>query len=63
MRQFNNGTSGFTGGLRQTAWKNPSLPVRLAGFALAVAAVAFLIVGIDSNIWRRRRILSAPGRV
>ena len=54
MKQFSNGTSGSTGGLRQTTWKNPSLQVRLAGFALAVAAVAFLIVGIDSNIWREQ---------
>jgi signal transduction histidine kinase len=57
MKQFSNGTSGSTGGLRQTTWKNPSLQVRLAGFALAVAAVAFLIVGIDSNIWREQRRL------
>ncbi len=47
MRQFNNGIFGFTRGLRQTTWKNPSLQVRLAAFALAVAVVAFLIVGID----------------
>jgi signal transduction histidine kinase len=57
MKQFNNGTSGFTGGLQWTTWKNPSLQVRLAGFALAVAALAFLIVGIDSNIWREQRRL------
>ncbi len=41
----------------RTTWKNPSWQVRLAGFALAVAAVALLIVGIDSNIWRAQRHL------
>ena len=52
MKQFSDGTSGFTGGLQRATWKNPPFQVRLAGFALAVAAVACLIVGIDSNIWR-----------
>jgi hypothetical protein len=52
MKRFRDGTSDFTSGLPRTTWKNPSLQVRLIGFALAVAAVAFLIVGIDSNIWR-----------
>src|SRR5664279_410637 len=52
MKRFIDGTSDFTSGLPRTTWKNPSLQVRLIGFALAVAAVAFLIVGIDSNIWR-----------
>jgi signal transduction histidine kinase len=52
MKRFKDGTSDFTSGLPRTTWKNPSLQVRLIGFALAVAAVAFLIVGIDSNIWR-----------
>jgi len=51
MRRFDNGTSGFTGGLRRTIWKNPSSQVRLAGFALGAAAVAFLIIGIDRHIW------------
>jgi signal transduction histidine kinase len=52
MKRFIDGTSDFTSGLPRTTWKNPSLQVRLIGFALAVAAVAFLIVRIDSNIWR-----------
>ena len=52
MKRFRDGTSDFTSGLPRTTWKSPSLQVRLIGFALAVAAVAFLIVGIDSNIWR-----------
>jgi len=54
MKQSSNGTSGFTGGLRWTTWQDPSLRIRLAGFALAVAAVTCLIVGIDSNIWREQ---------
>ncbi len=33
--------------------------VRLAGFAVAVAAVALLIVGIDRNIWREQGQLKA----
>ena len=54
MRQLHKGISGFTRGLRQTTWKNPSLQFRLTGFAVAVAAVAFLIVEIDSSIWREQ---------
>ena len=54
MTPSSNGTSGFTGGLRWTTWKDPSWRLRLAGFALAVAAVAFLIVGIDRSIWREQ---------
>ncbi|MGO8678358.1 MAG: sensor histidine kinase [Limisphaerales bacterium] len=57
MRQFSDGTSGFTGGLQRATWKNPPFQVRLAGFALAVAAVACLIVGIDTNIWRAQEHL------
>jgi signal transduction histidine kinase len=52
MRRFKDGTSGFTSGLRRTTWKSPSLQVRLAGFAVAVVAVACLIVRIDHNIWQ-----------
>jgi len=52
MKRFNDGTSGFTGGLQRTTWKNPSLRLRVTGFALAVVAVAFLIIGIDRNIWQ-----------
>jgi signal transduction histidine kinase len=51
-KRFLNGTSDFTSGLPQTTWKSPSLRGRVAGFALAVIAVAFLIVRIDSDIWR-----------
>lgn len=52
MKQFTDGTSGASGGLQRATWRSPSLRVRLAGFVLAVAAVAFLIVRIDRNIWR-----------
>lgn len=52
MKRIPNGISGFTSGLSRTTWKNPSLRVRLSGFALAVAAVAFLIVRIDNDIWQ-----------
>ncbi len=51
MKQVSNGTFSFTGGLQRTTWKGSSLHVRLIGFVLAVAAVAFLIIKIDSNIW------------
>jgi chromosome segregation protein len=43
MKQFSNGTFGFTGGLRRTTWWNPRFRVRLAGFAVAVTALALLI--------------------
>jgi signal transduction histidine kinase len=52
MKQFSNGTFSFTDGPQRTTWKRSSLHVRLTGFALAVAAVALLIVGIDTSIWR-----------
>ncbi len=52
-----NGTSGFTGGLQRTTWRNPSLQVRVIGFALAVGAVALLIIAIDVNIWRAQQHL------
>lgn len=48
------GTSGSTGGLQRATWRLSSFQVRLAGFALAVLAVAFLIVRIDTNIWREQ---------
>jgi signal transduction histidine kinase len=57
MRQFEDGTSGITSGPQRTTWGSASLRVRLAGFALAVVAFAFLIVGIDSNIWRAQEHL------
>ena len=57
MRQFEDGTSGFTSGPQRTTWGSESLRVRLAGFALAVIAFAFLMVGIDSNIWRAQEHL------
>jgi signal transduction histidine kinase len=52
MKQFGDETSGFTSGLQGATWKSPSLRTRLAWFALAVGAVVFLIVRIDSNIWQ-----------
>jgi len=33
-------------------WRRPSLRLRLVGFGFAVASVAFLIIRIDTNIWR-----------
>ena len=54
MTQFTTGTSGATGGLQQTTRWNASLKVRLAGFAVAVIAVAFLIIRIDTSIWRQQ---------
>ena len=52
MTQIKTGTSGVTSGPQRVTWKSPSLQVRLAAFALAGVAVAFLIALIDSNIWR-----------
>jgi signal transduction histidine kinase len=57
MKQIKDGTSGFSSGPLRTTWKNPSLQVRLVGFAMAVVAFAFLIVGIDRNIWHAQRHL------
>jgi len=54
MTRFKTGTSGATGGLGQTTRWNASLRVRLAGFAMAVIAVAFVIIRIDTSIWRRQ---------
>jgi signal transduction histidine kinase len=52
MKKSEDGTSGFTSGPQSTTWRRPSLQVRVVGFALAVVAFAFLIVRIDSDIWR-----------
>jgi signal transduction histidine kinase len=52
MKPMSSGTFSITSGAQRATWKNPSFRLRLAGFALAVATVALLIVGIDSNIWR-----------
>ncbi len=52
MKQFLKGTFSTTGGPRRTTGTNPSLRVRLAGFALAIAIVTVLITRIDRNIWR-----------
>ena len=57
MKRFKDGTSGVTSGPQPTTWKSPSLQVRVAGFALAVVAFAFLIVRIDRNIWQAQRHL------
>lgn len=54
MTQSRTATSGATGGLRQTTWRNAPLTVRLAGFGVAVAAVALAIVLLDTSIWRRQ---------
>ena len=54
MTQSGAGTSDATGGLRQTTWWNASLKVRLAGFAVAVSAVALLILFLDTSIWRQQ---------
>jgi hypothetical protein len=52
MKHSIDGTSDATGGLREpTSW-SPSFKVRLAGFALAVTAIAVLIGWIDTSIWR-----------
>jgi signal transduction histidine kinase len=52
MKRFEDGTSSVTSGSERTTWKSPSLQLRVAGFALAVVAFAFLIVRIDRNIWQ-----------
>ena len=54
MTQFRTGTGGATGGLGQTTRWNASLKVRLTGFAVAVTAVAFLLIRIDTSIWRQQ---------
>ena len=54
MTQIRTGTTGATGGSGQTTRWNASLRVRLAGFAVAVVAVAFLIIRIDTSIWRQQ---------
>jgi signal transduction histidine kinase len=54
VTQSRTATSDATGGLRQTTWWNASLTVRLAGFAAAVAAVALVIILLDTSIWRRQ---------
>jgi len=52
MSEFSSLTTRAANGRARGSWKNPSLQIRLACFALAVIAVTFLIVRIDSNIWR-----------
>src|SRR6516225_655797 len=52
MSYIGNGTSSFIGGRSRSKWRVSSLQFRLLAFAAAVAAVAFLIIRIDSNIWR-----------
>jgi signal transduction histidine kinase len=52
MNYIGNGTSSFISGRSRSKWRNSSLQFRLLAFAAAVAAVAFLIIRIDSNIWR-----------
>ena len=54
MMQFGTGTGGATGGLRQTTGGDASLKVRLAGFAVAVTAVAVVIILLDTSIWRQQ---------
>ncbi|MGO8928567.1 MAG: two-component system sensor histidine kinase NtrB [Limisphaerales bacterium] len=52
MKRSKDGTSGVTSGSQRTTWKSSSLQVRVVGFALAVVAFAFLVIGIDRNIWQ-----------
>jgi signal transduction histidine kinase len=52
MKRLRDGTFGSSGGPQRTTWKSPALQARLAGFALAVVAFAFLIVRIDRDIWQ-----------
>jgi signal transduction histidine kinase len=54
VTQSRTATSGATGGLRQTIWWNAPLTVHLAGFAVAVAAVALVIILLDTSIWRQQ---------
>ncbi len=55
--QWMTGTFDSTGGLRRTTWWEPSFRVRLAGFAVAVTALALLIICVDTNIWRQQERL------
>ena len=57
MKQSISGASDSTRDPGQSTWKNPSFRARVAGFAIAVAAVAFLIVRIDVDIWRAQERL------
>jgi signal transduction histidine kinase len=57
MTELMTGISGATGGRGRTTGWNASFKVRLAGFALAVAALALLIIRIDTSIWREQRRL------
>jgi signal transduction histidine kinase len=57
MTQPMSGTAASTGGPGRTTRWNASFRVRLAGFALAVTAVALLIIRIDTSIWREQERL------
>lgn len=57
MKQFKDGTSGFSGGPQRTTGRNLPLRLRVVAFALASLVVGVLIVQIDSNIWRAQEHL------
>ena len=54
MTQFGTGTGSARGGSGRTTWREASLKLRLAGFAVAVSAVAVLIILLDTSIWRQQ---------
>jgi len=54
MTRLMTGTSGSTGGLRQTTRWSLSFKIRLAAFAVVVTAVALLVLWIDTSIWRHQ---------
>ena len=47
------GTFRSTGGFTQTTSPGSAIRIRLAGFAVAIAGVALLIIAIDRNLWRQ----------
>ncbi len=54
MSRIWTGTYSSTRGLQRTTRDHRALAIRLAGFAVAVGLVAFLILRIDTNIWRQQ---------